>query len=62
MKQLSKFLRKKYGSYKNVSIGYFPHKQYVNSLRSSKVIFSPFGWGELCFQDEQKSGSPHEAF
>lgn len=52
-KQLSKFLRKKYGSYKNVSIGQFPKKQYINNLRSSKANFSPFGWGELCYRDSE---------
>lgn len=28
-----------------------PRKQYLLELLRSKVVFSPFGWGEICFRD-----------
>ncbi len=28
-----------------------PHKVFLNELRQSKVCFSPFGYGELCWRD-----------
>lgn len=49
--QLYKFLLKKYKSYSNVSIGRIPKKEYLMTQRSSKTIFSPFGWGEICLRD-----------
>lgn len=26
-------------------------RQFMRELRDSKIVFSPFGWGELCFRD-----------
>ncbi len=26
-------------------------RQYIFELRDSRIVFSPFGWGELCFRD-----------
>lgn len=49
--RLLDFLNKKYKSYTNVSIGRVPKKEFLESLRTSKAIFSPYGWGELCFRD-----------
>ena len=31
--------------------GVVPQKQYYRELEESKIIFSPFGWGEVCFRD-----------
>jgi hypothetical protein len=28
-----------------------PHSQYLKEIRSSRIVFSPFGWGEACFRD-----------
>lgn len=28
-----------------------PRRQYYNELRRSKIVFSPFGWGENCWRD-----------
>ena len=28
-----------------------PRKMYLNELKNSKTIISPFGWGEVCFRD-----------
>ncbi|MFX1393677.1 MAG: hypothetical protein ACFFAH_08885 [Promethearchaeota archaeon] len=50
-KELQKFLKKKYGKDKDVSIGRIPKKKYLNTQKNSKAIFSPFGWGELCYRD-----------
>lgn len=31
--------------------GEVPQKQYNREVASSKIVLSPFGWGELCFRD-----------
>ncbi len=31
--------------------GEVPQKQYNRELAASKIVLSPFGWGELCFRD-----------
>ena len=49
--KLGKFLHKNYSSYPNVSIGRIPKNDYLNTQLSSKAIFSPFGWGEICYRD-----------
>ena len=49
--QLLKFLRKKYKSNPNISLGHVSKKTYLANMRNSKAIFSPFGWGEGCFRD-----------
>ncbi|HEY0090745.1 MAG TPA: hypothetical protein VGB37_17980 [Candidatus Lokiarchaeia archaeon] len=35
----------------NISLGRIPKKLYLKTMRSSKAIFSPFGWGEICYRD-----------
>jgi hypothetical protein len=32
-------------------VGEAPQKRYNRELRSSKIVLSPFGWGELCLRD-----------
>ncbi|MFX0138284.1 MAG: hypothetical protein ACFFDN_31880 [Candidatus Hodarchaeota archaeon] len=49
--KLGKFLKKKYKSNDYVSIGRIQKKKYLQTQRSSKAIFSPFGWGEVCYRD-----------
>jgi len=31
--------------------GMAPQKQYYRELKESKIVLSPFGWGEVCFRD-----------
>lgn len=31
--------------------GRISHWQYIHELRRSKLVFSPFGWGEVCLRD-----------
>ena len=33
------------------SIGKVPYKTYLQELEHSKIVFSPFGWGEFCPKD-----------
>lgn len=49
--KLLNYLKEKYNSNPHVSIGKIPKKQYLQTLRSSKAIFSPYGWGEVCYRD-----------
>ena len=49
--QLLKILRKKYNSNPNFSLGKISKKDYLNTMRSSLAIVSPFGWGEICYRD-----------
>jgi len=49
--ELSKFLNKQYKNNENVSIGRVPKKRFLQNMSNSKAVFSPFGWGELCFRD-----------
>lgn len=35
----------------NISIGRIPKKIYLKTQKNSKAIFSPYGWGELCYRD-----------
>ena len=49
--QLLKILSEKYKSNPMVSIGKIPKKIYLKTMRSSKAIISPFGWGEICYRD-----------
>ena len=49
--ELLKFLKNKFKSFSNVSLGKIPKKYYLNTMRSSKAIVSPFGWGEICYRD-----------
>ncbi|MDF1809284.1 MAG: glycosyltransferase [Phycisphaerales bacterium] len=37
--------------YRMSTIGRVSRKKYFLELCSSKVVFSPFGWGEVCFRD-----------
>jgi hypothetical protein len=34
-----------------VSSGRISHRKYMQELRSSKICFSPFGYGEICWRD-----------
>lgn len=36
---------------KSVGLGAVDHRRYMNELRSSKICFSPFGFGEVCWRD-----------
>ena len=49
--ELLKLLEEKYKSNSNVSLGKIPKKIYLSTMRSSKAIVSPFGWGEICYRD-----------
>ena len=31
--------------------GFVSRKKYIDELEKSKFIFSPFGWGEICYRD-----------
>jgi len=46
--QLLKILKEMYKSNPRYSLGKIPKKQYLKTMRSSKAIISPFGWGEIC--------------
>ena len=43
--------------YKVVASGGFvetslvPRRQYIQEIKSSRIVFSPFGWGEICWRD-----------
>lgn len=39
------------GSAGFVEKGLVPRKQYESELQRSKIVFSPFGWGETCWRD-----------
>ena len=49
--QLLKILKEMYKSNPRYSLGKIPKKQYLETMRSSKAIISPFGWGEICYRD-----------
>jgi hypothetical protein len=49
--QLLKILKEQYKSNPMVSLGKIPKKNYLKTMRSSKAIISPFGWGEICYRD-----------
>jgi len=49
--QLLQILKEKYGTKSNVSLGKIPKKNYLLTMRSSKAIVSPYGWGEVCYRD-----------
>lgn len=49
--QLLQILKEKYGTKPNVSLGKIPKKIYLSTMRSSKAIVSPYGWGEVCYRD-----------
>jgi len=36
---------------KDNSIGYVEKNNYINNLKKSKAVVSPFGWGEVCYRD-----------
>jgi len=50
-KYLFKLLVENYNLNKNISIGFVPRKKYLEYAARSKAIFSPFGYGEICFRD-----------
>lgn len=31
--------------------GFIPRRQYERELKGSRIVFSPFGWGETCWRD-----------
>ena len=31
--------------------GLIPRRQYIKEIKSSRIVFSPFGWGENCWRD-----------
>ena len=49
--QLLKTLKERYNSNKNFSLGKIPKKNYLRTMRTSKAVVSPFGWGEICYRD-----------
>jgi len=49
--QLLQILKEKYGTKSNVSLGKIPKKNYLLTMRFSKAIVSPYGWGEICYRD-----------
>jgi hypothetical protein len=46
-----RFQMKKLAQIDNVLIGKVKQAQFNKEIHNSKIIFSPFGWGELCFRD-----------
>lgn len=49
--QLLKILKKMYQSNPKISLGKIPKNIYIKTMRSSKAIISPYGWGEICYRD-----------
>ncbi len=49
--QLLKTLKERYNSNKNFSLGKIPKKNYLRTMRTSKTVVSPYGWGEICYRD-----------
>ena len=49
--RLLKILKDRYESNPNVSLGKIPKKNYLVTMRSSKAVVSPYGWGEVCYRD-----------
>ena len=49
--QLLNILKQMYNSIPQMSIGKISKKEYLNTLKSSKAVISPFGWGEICYRD-----------
>lgn len=39
------------GKFSRITRGIVSKKRYFAELMASKVVFSPFGWGEVCFRD-----------
>ena len=35
----------------NVSLGTVPRRLYLEELAKASAVYSPFGWGEICFRD-----------
>lgn len=31
--------------------GLVPYHQYLQEIKKSRIVFSPFGWGEMCWRD-----------
>ncbi len=50
-KQLIKLLNKRYKNNNYISTGFLPKNVYLNVIRQSKAVFSPFGYGEICLRD-----------
>lgn len=50
-KELLKYLTRKFKNNQNISLGYVPYKIFLKNLRTSKAIFSPFLYGEICRSD-----------
>ncbi len=50
-KQLLLILKKIYESNQKISIGKVSRIDFLNCLKSSKAVLSPFGWGEICYRD-----------
>ena len=46
-----RLLMEKLGGMDGVLTGKINQRQYNREIRNSRIIFSPFGWGELCFRD-----------
>ena len=49
--QLLEILKKKYDSISSISLGKISKKDYLKTMRSSRAVVSPFGWGEICYRD-----------
>ena len=49
--QLLKILKEKYNSNPYFSLGKISKKDYLKTMRCSKAIISPYGWGEICYRD-----------
>ena len=50
-KQLLTILKKSYKNNPNISLGKVPKEDFLNNLRTSKAVLSPYGWGEICYRD-----------
>ena len=49
--QLLRLLKEKFNSNPKFCIGKIPKKEYLKTMRTSKTIISPYGWGEICYRD-----------
>lgn len=38
-------------NFKVSSGGKIPKKQYLREMKNSKIVISPYGWGEICYRD-----------
>ena len=50
-KKLLLILKGMYNDNPNISLGKVPKEVFLNNLRTSRAVLSPYGWGEICYRD-----------